>query len=99
MCCYRQKCSDHTGFEDKGPRYQQVMSLGYSGAGENVAWNGNAVFAEQMVAQHTSWMEPPAHKDNIMNGEYTSVGYGFCVGAASPKGDTPTMYHTAIFGK
>lgn len=53
--------------------------------GENVAMGHN------LYEIHKAWMASPAHRDNIMEGRYRSVGVGICRAASG------TLFVTTIF--
>lgn len=66
---------------------RNVMKLGFSPAGENIAWGQTS---EEAVM--SGWMWSPGHRSNIMGTSYDSIG----VGAAVRNG---RIYWCAVFGK
>jgi len=76
----------HTNLEGLSP-FQRMRAAGvsYSTAGENIAQGQRT--AEDV---HTSWMNSPGHRANILNGAYGRIGIGLseCGGR---------MYWTQIF--
>lgn len=66
---------------------RNVMKLGFSMAGENIAWGQTS---EEAVM--SGWMWSPGHRSNIMGTSYDSIG----VGAAVRNG---RIYWCAVFGK
>lgn len=65
----------------------KVMKLGFSMAGENIAWGQTS---EESVM--SGWMWSPGHRANIMGTSYDSIG----VGAAVRNG---RIYWCAVFGR
>lgn len=66
---------------------RNVMALGFSPAGENIAWGQTS---EESVM--SGWMWSPGHRSNIMGTSYDSIG----VGAAARNG---RIYWCAVFGR
>lgn len=66
---------------------RDVMALGYSPAGENIAW-GQSTEADVMSA----WLWSPGHRANIMGSRYSRIGCG----AAEAKG---RLYWCVVFGR
>lgn len=66
---------------------RNVMKLGFSPAGENIAWGQTS---EESVM--SGWMWSPGHRSNIMGTSYDSIG----VGAAVRNG---RIYWCAVFGR
>ena len=65
----------------------KVMKLGFSRAGENIAWGQKT---EESVM--SAWMWSPGHRSNIMGTSYDSIG----AGAASRNG---RIYWCVCFGR
>jgi len=67
---------------------RDIMKLGYSSAGENIAW-GQATPASVMK----TWLWSPGHRRNIMSTGYTRIGCG-------AKRDTKgRLYWCVCFGR
>ncbi|MDQ6882876.1 MAG: CAP domain-containing protein [Candidatus Dormibacteraeota bacterium] len=49
-----------------------LWGIGYSSAGENIAWSTNPSMAQINIM----FMNSPEHRDNILNGAYHRVGIG-----------------------
>lgn len=59
---------------------REIMQLGFSAAGENIAWGVNDVEKVMKV-----WLHSKGHKANIMSSKFAAVGAGV---ATSAKGKT-----------
>ena len=66
---------------------RDIMALGYSPAGENIAWGQGD---EQAVM--SAWLRSPGHRANIMGSRYSRIGCG----AASK---SSRLYWCCCFGK
>lgn len=71
---------DHTSQDGRSP-FDRMRDAGvmFSNAGENIAW-GQAN-AEQV---HTSWMNSPGHRGNILNGAFERIGIGYAECSGRP---------------
>lgn len=65
----------------------RVMALGFSVAGENIAWG-----QESEEAVMSAWMWSPGHRSNIMGTSYDSIGVGSSV-------RNGRIYWCAVFGR
>jgi uncharacterized protein YkwD len=54
----------------------QANHIPYVWHGENIIWEGSMPWAEVPVFFNNWWMASPAHRDNILNPHYRSVGIG-----------------------
>ena len=54
----------------------QASQLPYGWHGENIIWEGSMLWAEVPAFFNDWWMASPAHRDNILNPHYRSVGIG-----------------------
>jgi uncharacterized protein YkwD len=54
----------------------QANHLTYVWHGENIIWEGSMPWAEVPAFFNNWWMASPAHRDNILNPHYRSVGIG-----------------------
>ena len=81
----------HTGLDGKSP-FDRMKAAGYnfSYAGENIA-AGNSTVAATM----TQWLTSAGHCANIMNKNFTQIGFGYDYGATS----TYKHYWVQNFGK
>jgi uncharacterized protein YkwD len=77
--------------DNKTP-FQRIKEAGYrySRAGENIA-GGSPEFGARAIFE--GWMKSKAHRDNILNPEYTEIGIARATDAS---GET---YFTQVFGK
>lgn len=87
---YAQKWAEHMADQNKlvHSSMRQIMSLGFSNAGENIAYG-----ATHSVDVMKQWMRSSGHKRNVMNKSFTHIGCGFAI---SKKG---TPYWCVCFGK
>lgn len=65
----------------------------YLSAGENLAYGFST-----SAANVTGWMNSPPHKANLLNTNYTEVGFGFA-NSANYVGDGPQTVVVAMYGK
>jgi len=54
----------------------QASHIPYVWHGENIIWEGSMPWAEVPAFFNDWWMASPAHRDNILNPHYRSVGIG-----------------------
>ncbi len=54
----------------------QANHIPYMWHGENIIWEGSMPWAEVPAFFNDWWMASPAHRDNILNPHYRSVGIG-----------------------
>ncbi len=54
----------------------QASHIPYVWHGENIIWEGGMPWAEVPAFFNSWWMASPAHRDNILNPHYRSVGIG-----------------------
>ena len=54
----------------------QASHIPYVWHGENIIWEGSMPWAEVSAFFNNWWMASPAHRDNILNPHYRSVGIG-----------------------
>jgi len=54
----------------------QASHIPYVWHGENIIWEGSMQWAEVPAFFNDWWMASPAHRDNILNPHYRSVGIG-----------------------
>jgi uncharacterized protein YkwD len=54
----------------------QASHIPYAWHGENIIWEGSMPWAEVPAFFNNWWMASPAHRDNILNPHYRSVGVG-----------------------
>src|SRR2546428_516964 len=54
----------------------QGSHIPYVWHGENIIWEGSGPWAEVPAFFNNWWMASPAHRDNILNPHYRSVGIG-----------------------
>jgi uncharacterized protein YkwD len=54
----------------------QASHIPYVWHGENIIWEGSLPWAEVPAFFNAWWMASPAHRDNILNPHYRSVGIG-----------------------
>ncbi len=54
----------------------QASHIPYVWHGENIIWEGSMLWAEVPAFFNDWWMASPAHRDNILNPHYRSVGIG-----------------------
>ncbi len=54
----------------------QASHIPYVWHGENIIWEGSMPWAEVPVFFNNWWTASPAHRDNILNPHYRSVGVG-----------------------
>jgi uncharacterized protein YkwD len=66
---------------------RDIMALGFSPAGENIAWGQPN---EQAVM--SAWLRSPGHRSNIMGSRYTAIGCG----ASTADG---RLYWCVVFGR
>jgi uncharacterized protein YkwD len=84
-------------FEHASPEGEEVWNRAklqgydYSTVGENIAV-GQRSIAEVM----DGWMNSPGHRENILNPDYTHLGYGRATGTY--EGDAGYIYWTQNFG-
>lgn len=79
------KCQDHTTYDywahdnPNGTVWSTFIddSTDYTVAGENLAKGYKK--ADRVVY---GWMNSPLHKENIVNAQFTRVGYAYCKGTA-----------------
>ena len=81
----------HTGLDGKNP-FDRMTAAGYvfSYAGENIAAGNSTV-----TATMTQWLSSPGHCANIMNKNYTEIGFGYDNSATS----TYKHYWVQNFGR
>lgn len=65
-----------------------IMKLGYSLAGENIAWG-----QESEKAVMSAWLTSPGHRANIMGSKYESIGCG------ATMDDRGRIYWCVCFGR
>jgi hypothetical protein len=90
---------DHAS-PDGGTLVERLTGAGYLGdkdawvVGENIGWGqGTLATARAMV---TAWMGSPAHRENLLSGDYTQVGLGLALGTPSDRAWGAT--YTTDFG-
>jgi hypothetical protein len=67
---------NHNDKEGREPwRFMTATGYSYGKAGENLAFGFNSESA--VVA---GWMNSQSHKDNLLDGAFTEVGFGTCLG-------------------
>lgn len=75
--------------------FMKISGYDYLYAGENLAMDFNT--SEGMV---NAWMKSPKHRDNIMNPDYTSIGFGIVKGAYTENGTKrETTMVSNMFGR
>jgi uncharacterized protein YkwD len=67
---------------------RKIIGLGYSTAGENIAWNQQS---EEEVVK--AWMNSSGHRENILSRSYRFIGFGL---SRSKKDNSP--YWSTGFG-
>lgn len=72
----------------KHSRISDIMSLGFSYAGENIAYGQKT---EESVMK--TWLRSPVHRLNIMNTKFTHMGCGFAYS------DSDIPYWCVCFGR
>lgn len=74
---------DNNYFAHESPTYGQPhemltqFGIQWRASGENIAAGQNTV-----SAVHTAWMNSPGHRANILNPNYTHVGFGYVTGGS-----------------
>lgn len=81
------------GFFHNPSGFDEVRPLGWSRAGENIAWFLGYDAASAGTRFHTQWMNSEGHRRNILTADFTHVGIGIYT---SPSGGT---YGTQLFAK
>lgn len=81
----------HMSHDAGGTPKERLHDVGYAWTtyGENVAYGYST--PERVTA---GWLNSPGHKRNILNSQFTQVGFG----QASPAG-SQTLYWTAVFAR
>lgn len=59
-----------------GTKWQSFITEQYFAAGENLAYDPQNSFTAQQTT--VNWMASPHHRENILNADYTNVGYAIC---------------------
>lgn len=84
----------HNTPDGKAPWYfVEQAGYAYAKAGENLAY-GFGTSSETI----TGWMNSPAHKDNLLDGAYTEVGFGF-INASSYNNSGQQTIVVAMYGQ
>ena len=101
---YSQAMVQHRFFGHVSPGGQTITDrlAGYTGAalsyatGENLAWGEGALAAPSAIVRN--WMASAAHRENILNGDFTQIGVGIVGG--TPSGGLPALSatYTTEFG-
>ncbi|MEE1130275.1 MAG: CAP domain-containing protein, partial [Caryophanon sp.] len=71
-------------------RVAAVGNVAWLKIGENIAAGRSSIFEA-----HVGWINSEGHRKNLLDGEYTHVGYGVDYNAASDY----DLYHTTVFVK
>jgi uncharacterized protein YkwD len=84
--------NDHANFMLKNKKLKHssmsnVLDLGYSNVGENIAWNQQT--EEEVI---NSWLWSPGHRSNILSKNYDSIGCGVAY-------DDKNVYWCVVFGR
>lgn len=75
--------------------FMKMSGYNYLYAGENLAMDFNT--SEGMV---NAWMNSPKHRENIMNPDYTEIGFGVVKGTYTENGkDRETIMVSNMFGR
>lgn len=59
-----------------GTKWQSFITEQYFAAGENLAYDPQNSFTAQQTT--ANWIASPHHRENILNADYTNVGYAIC---------------------
>lgn len=90
-------CRDgHTSHDGRDSRCE---SSGYESCGENVAYNAPPQLDVTVPKTHLNWMDEAEHRDNILNSDFSRVGYGWYVCKEVGEDGSGSVFWTAFFGK
>jgi uncharacterized protein YkwD len=81
---------------------QRVTSTGYTSgasswiAGENLAWGSGSLSTPAEIVR--GWMESPAHRDNLLRGQFREIGIGVVRGTPEDASDPDGVTVSSEYG-
>ena len=76
LMSYAQKWSNKLAVQNQlyHSSMRDIMSLGFSGAAENIAYGQRSPEAVMKI-----WLKSPGHRSNILNSSFTEIGCGMSI--------------------